>query len=65
MVRGRIPRMSILGPREEAQQLVRLCGQRRPLRILVCFSAHTTCTPVAQITLHPVSDGHDSPPTLN
>ena len=26
MVRGRIPRMSILGPREEAQQLVRLSG---------------------------------------
>jgi len=26
MVRGRIPRMSILGPREEAQQLVRISG---------------------------------------
>jgi len=26
MVRGRIPRMSILGPREEARQLVRLSG---------------------------------------
>jgi hypothetical protein len=26
MVRGRIPRMSILGPRLEAQQLVRLSG---------------------------------------
>jgi amino-acid N-acetyltransferase len=26
MVRGRIPRVSILGPREEAQQLVRLSG---------------------------------------
>jgi amino-acid N-acetyltransferase len=26
MVRGRIPRMSILGPRDEAQELVRLSG---------------------------------------
>jgi amino-acid N-acetyltransferase len=26
MVRGRIPRMSILGPREEAQELVRISG---------------------------------------
>jgi hypothetical protein len=26
MVRGRIPRISILGPREEAQQLVKLSG---------------------------------------
>jgi amino-acid N-acetyltransferase len=26
MVRGRIPRMSILGPRQEAQELVRLSG---------------------------------------
>jgi hypothetical protein len=26
MVRGRIPRVSLLGPREEAQQLVHLAG---------------------------------------
>jgi hypothetical protein len=26
MVRGRIPRMSILGPREEAQMLVKFSG---------------------------------------
>jgi hypothetical protein len=26
MVRGRIPRMSLLGPRHEAQELVRLSG---------------------------------------
>jgi amino-acid N-acetyltransferase len=26
MVRGRIPRISILGPKEEAQELVRISG---------------------------------------
>jgi hypothetical protein len=33
MVRGRIPHMSILGPRKEAQQLVRISGWSQVWRI--------------------------------